>query len=591
MAEQKKMNQEDFRKLLQTPRAPSSGAPALLGAGGARPKQAPPKTPRDSGAFAKPDGPMKKKKPYKPPTDASAKPEGPKYRDRAAERRTAKDEISTDQLLRQLNSAEGTELDSRLLYEQSKYLGGDTEHTHLVKGLDFALLSKVRSEMGRDDGDKVRGEEEAEEELDVRLRDIEDGKKGSKAEEGNEERPDIGSAMAANVYEIVREMGKPIEKRWPKNNELFRTGRMCFVFELADPVTGEVEDPFAIPTTVIRSKADVATWAAQEAGGGGEEGAMVIEKVLQVMGSLRRGERGAVGEEGKKKKKGKEKEKEKTGEGDRKEKKELVVAMDEDEDIFADVGRDYKLDEVGEDEDDEADENIATSKDIVEPKQGKVDYFGGLPKHHSSDSDSDHAMDVDPHQTLDSILTQANVQPPTIADPTIDKAPRKLASLDPVNNDADYNTFGLGTSAFPTSFLDPVQRRAIHAYDPDAAETDAGTHSLIDQGTNRNKRAQLTRFNFETDEEWSRYKDTVEINPRAAYQFGVKMGDGRKTKRGEKREMSEKQKIDRDWQKISNIMEKNCLDDCDGEEFRHCDPGVYTGDAEDAEAVELGGQW
>jgi len=27
--------------------------------------------------------------------------------------------------------------------EKSKYLGGDVEHTHLVKGLDFALLSKV----------------------------------------------------------------------------------------------------------------------------------------------------------------------------------------------------------------------------------------------------------------------------------------------------------------------------------------------------------------------------------------------------------------------------------------------------------------
>jgi IK cytokine len=27
--------------------------------------------------------------------------------------------------------------------ENSKYLGGDMEHTHLVKGLDFALLNKV----------------------------------------------------------------------------------------------------------------------------------------------------------------------------------------------------------------------------------------------------------------------------------------------------------------------------------------------------------------------------------------------------------------------------------------------------------------
>jgi Sec-independent protein translocase protein TatA len=32
----------------------------------------------------------------------------------------------------------------RMTIENSKFLGGDIEHTHLVKGLDFALLQKVR---------------------------------------------------------------------------------------------------------------------------------------------------------------------------------------------------------------------------------------------------------------------------------------------------------------------------------------------------------------------------------------------------------------------------------------------------------------
>jgi IK cytokine len=32
----------------------------------------------------------------------------------------------------------------RQMIQESKYLGGDMEHTHLVKGLDFALLQKVR---------------------------------------------------------------------------------------------------------------------------------------------------------------------------------------------------------------------------------------------------------------------------------------------------------------------------------------------------------------------------------------------------------------------------------------------------------------
>lgn len=33
------------------------------------------------------------------------------------------------------------------MIQESKFLGGDMEHTHLVKGLDFALLQKVRAEI------------------------------------------------------------------------------------------------------------------------------------------------------------------------------------------------------------------------------------------------------------------------------------------------------------------------------------------------------------------------------------------------------------------------------------------------------------
>ena len=39
------------------------------------------------------------------------------------------------------------------MIDESKFLGGDLEHTHLVKGLDYALLQKVRAEIGQDDTD------------------------------------------------------------------------------------------------------------------------------------------------------------------------------------------------------------------------------------------------------------------------------------------------------------------------------------------------------------------------------------------------------------------------------------------------------
>jgi hypothetical protein len=48
-----------------------------------------------------------------------------------------------------------------LSIEESKFMGGDVEHTHLVKGLDFALLQKVRAEQAARDGEAERERAEA----------------------------------------------------------------------------------------------------------------------------------------------------------------------------------------------------------------------------------------------------------------------------------------------------------------------------------------------------------------------------------------------------------------------------------------------
>ncbi len=46
-----------------------------------------------------------------------------------------------------------TAANRRQIIEESKYLGGDLEHTHLVKGLDYALLQKVKAEAERGGGE------------------------------------------------------------------------------------------------------------------------------------------------------------------------------------------------------------------------------------------------------------------------------------------------------------------------------------------------------------------------------------------------------------------------------------------------------
>jgi IK cytokine len=112
------LRNDDFRKLLATPRP---------GPGTGRPSQAP--------KAAKP-------RPYKPVVKGAAErdvgaPPPPVIRDRAQERRTGTnlDYTDTDAVAAQALTA-----------EETRFLGGDAEHTHLVKGLDFALLQRVRAE-------------------------------------------------------------------------------------------------------------------------------------------------------------------------------------------------------------------------------------------------------------------------------------------------------------------------------------------------------------------------------------------------------------------------------------------------------------
>mmetsp|Transcript_32596 Transcript_32596/g.78948 ORF Transcript_32596/g.78948 Transcript_32596/m.78948 type:complete len:553 (+) Transcript_32596:40-1698(+) len=77
------------------------------------------------------------------------------YRDRAKERREGNNlDYSSMERLTQLG-----EEDRRRQAELSKYLGGDEEHTHLVKGLDKALAEKVRrEEMGQQTGESKDGD-------------------------------------------------------------------------------------------------------------------------------------------------------------------------------------------------------------------------------------------------------------------------------------------------------------------------------------------------------------------------------------------------------------------------------------------------
>lgn len=156
VSESVRMTNADFRKLLMTPRAAPSEEPSTSipdTARGSEAKVAP--TPQ----FNRQKSEQRKirKKQYaqaKKEEDEKLAELAMKYRDRAKERREGGHEDDVDETMRNASAYRAVAPDfksgldaaerKKKMIQESKYLGGDMEHTHLVKGLDFALLQKVR---------------------------------------------------------------------------------------------------------------------------------------------------------------------------------------------------------------------------------------------------------------------------------------------------------------------------------------------------------------------------------------------------------------------------------------------------------------
>lgn len=156
------------------------------------------------------------------------------------------------------------------MIQESKFLGGDMEHTHLVKGLDYALLQKVRSEI-------VVKEHEQEAEME-KLAEAEVEEKEKEEEKNLAEEPEYRSIMGRNIHNIVTFY----RSRHVERNELFAPGRMAYVIELEDE-NAETD----IPTTSIRSKADVPVTHADIQTLTTND--IVINKLAQILSYLRQG--------------------------------------------------------------------------------------------------------------------------------------------------------------------------------------------------------------------------------------------------------------------------------------------------------------
>ncbi|KAM9788452.1 protein Red [Neosynchiropus ocellatus] len=516
-AAQSKLTNDDFRKLLMTPRATPSSAPPS--------KSRHHEMPRDYNEDEDPAARRRKKKSYyaklRQQEMERERELAEKYRDRARERRDGvnKDYEETELISTTANyravgpTAEADKSAAekrRQLIQESKFLGGDMEHTHLVKGLDFALLQKVRAE--------ITSKEKEEEDM------MEKVQKETKKDVEPEEKIEFKTRLGRNIYRTVFRSGQ-IER-----NELFLPGRMAYVVDL--------EDEFIdtdIPTTLIRSKADCPSMEAQTTLTTND---IVISKLTQILSYLRQGTR------------------------HRKLKKKDKVKLDEkrapeaDLSIFDDIG-DY----------------IPSAASSSKPSKDKE-------RHRDRDRERERERDRDRHAEREEEKSRRHTyfEKPRAEElqvnfsfllVTLDESPASVREQIKMINEKFAGQAGSEwQEAYPFIMSHGTSRRESKEHlgdffggsnsyaecypatmDDLAVDSDEEVdYSKMDQG---NKKGPLGRWDFDTQEEYSDYMNNKEALPKAAFQYGIKMSEGRKTRRF--KEKNEKAELDRQWNKISAV--------------------------------------
>ncbi|XP_064636750.1 protein Red-like [Lineus longissimus] len=568
------LTNDDFRKLMMTPRVPGMGSGAAASATASATAGSTSATPAAPAAriVTKPTGSTepeeeddaatrrRKKKSYyaklKKLEEEREKELAAKYRDRARERRDGNNKdyeqpemISTTADYRAVapdaKSGEGLAERRKQLIQESKYLGGDMEHTHLVKGLDFALLEKVRAEIT------------SKETFDV---EVEETIKKKEKEEVPEEQVEFRTKMARNIFRTI------FKTKAPERNELFLPRRMAYVVDLEDDY-GDSE----IPTTLIRSKADCPSLESTTTLTTND---IVINKLTQILSYLRQGRRDRKRA---KKDKGKK-------EDERKEK-----LAGHDDLIYGDIGdyipsygreKDRKKDDRDR-ERDRRDRDRDQGRDRRDYRDRDRDRHRGRDRDRERDQDFGRERgrrDRDRERDMDRRERKNYFEKPIDEDDVRDKGAQSAKDLVKSINEKFSKGWAPADMEREAQFkeedaekkpkpekerLKKLQKKMVidsyaecypgmmESADAIGDSDDEVDYTKMDMG---NKKGPVGRWDFDTQEEYSDYMSNKEALPKAAFQYGVKMADGRKTRRAGPKD--EKAELDREWQKIQNIIQK-----------------------------------
>lgn len=479
------------------------------------------------------------------------------------------------------------------------------EHTHLVKGLDYALLHKVRSEIEKkpEVGDDADG----------------------KSRVSNEDQPlSFRTATAKSVYQWIVKPQTVV-----KSNEMFLPGRMAFIFSMEGGFSSD------IPTTLHRSKADCPV--PEEMVTVGVDGS-VLDRIAKIMSYLRLGSSGKVLKKKKKERdvKGKistvgnefdeEKKPSKLDGGmsknqtereslppplpprknyvDSREKHGPSVARSEQDDIFVGDGVEYDIPSkdmsqspVSEDME-ESPRNKERISYLSEPAYGPVPPSEPQEWQQTNGYDAMQAQALAagyqgdwqeyqyaeqmayPEQYLQQNMQTYDVQagmgiPQDPRFMTQEEKDRGLGSVFKRDDQRLQQLREKDAREKDPNFISESYSECYPGYQEYNREVvdsdDEDDLSKMDMGGRAKGR--LHRWDFETEEEWATYNEQKEAMPKAAFQFGVKMQDGRKT-----RKQNKDQKLTNELHKINKIlarkkMEKGEMNDDGGRYDDDSQPG------------------
>lgn len=242
MEDNRPLTNEDFRKLIATPRPGSSTSQHT------KPSQ----FTKEKKRHRHPPPPFSHRKHRQRADDSTEDQTKQQYRDRAAERRMGMPQVCLDssetpsapQSLHAVpaHHPHGNKDISSLGYDESKFLGGDLEHTHLVKGLDYAFLSKIRAE--QDDtaleGHTMADNENASAAALLPVRDAQI------------------TFVTPTGRAIYNAMFPTTHASSTTTKENFLPKRMAFIYNTASMTANAITDEssFEVPTTLYRAKED-----------------------------------------------------------------------------------------------------------------------------------------------------------------------------------------------------------------------------------------------------------------------------------------------------------------------------------------------